>query len=112
MGREGGRTTGKRQPHRQWVGAATKWGQGGTERGRQGREGTDRGGAPAGAMRRGVKQRGRKGTGPRASISLCRALTGGASQLRPDWWRGKASAVSGSGHYHVRTSAVPPCMAR
>ena len=47
MGREGGRTTGKRQPHRQWVGAATKWGQGGTERGRQGREGAGGGGCCA-----------------------------------------------------------------
>ena len=52
MGREGGRTTGKRRPRRQWVGAATQWGQGGTERGRQGREGAGGGGAAVWAGRR------------------------------------------------------------
>ena len=41
MGREieGGRTTGKRRPRRQRGGAVAQWGQGATERGRQGREG-------------------------------------------------------------------------
>ena len=79
MGREGGCATRKRRPCRRRGGAAAQWGQGGTERGRQGREGAGGGGAAVGAVWRGVKQRGRKGTSPRASIWLCRALTGGAS---------------------------------
>ena len=56
---------------------------------------TGQGGMESAAVRRGVKKRGRKGTRPQASISLCRALTGGASQPRPDRWRGKAYHVSG-----------------
>jgi len=83
---------------RQWRGGVgwevRRWGLGGTE---------------AASIRRGVKQRGRKGTGPRASISLCRAMTGGASQPRRDRWRGKACHVSGQ-----RAGTLPrthPCRA-
>ena len=94
MGREieGGRTTGKRRPRRQRGGAVAQWGQGATERGRQGREGAGGGGAAAGA--------GRHGGGCCATRSETeREERGWAAGLylalpRPDGWRGKACHVS------------------
>ena len=83
LAREGKSAAGHGGAGRQWRGGA------GWEARRRGLGGTE-----AAAVRRGVKQRGRKGTGPRTSIWLCRALTGGASQPRPDRWRGKACHVS------------------
>ena len=54
MGREGGRTTGKRRGRTaNGEGAAAQWGQGGTERGRQRREGAGGGGTATRAGRRG-----------------------------------------------------------
>ena len=72
------------------------------------RAGRCSGGGWAAAVRRGVKERGRKGTGPRASIWLYRALTGGASQTRPDRWRGKACHVNDQRARDVAMYALLP----
>ena len=79
--REGNSAAGRGGAGRQWRGGA------GWEARRQGQGGTE-----VAAVRRGVKQRGRKGTGPRAYICLCRALASGVSLPRLDAWRVTAAS--------------------